>query len=150
MSWWRRKPKETDDDRPPTDAETADIMRSLADEFVRNSRSSDLFDYTVGSVTALEVLIGTLLESASDADLDRGFSLGMGAYIGEVIVRNSAAARWTYDAGQRTAAVESAHYSALPAFKVSKRFTLGPEHSLVQFVDAAIADELPPDARRLP
>ncbi|MFD6448123.1 hypothetical protein ACFWEJ_23675, partial [Promicromonospora sp. NPDC060204] len=55
----------------------------------------DLFDHTVESITALEVLIGTLPESASPADLDKGFSLGMGAYVGEVIVRHGTDAHWT-------------------------------------------------------
>ncbi|MFD7307313.1 hypothetical protein [Promicromonospora sp. NPDC059942] len=150
MAWWRRKPKASGHVRPPSDAETAELMRRLADEFVVNSRAADLFDYTVESITALEVLIGTLLESASPADLDKGFSLGMGAYVGEVIVRHGTDAHWTYDADQRTAAVQSPQFGAYPVFKVSKRFTLGPEHSLVQFVRAAVDDELPPEARELP
>ncbi|MFE7503712.1 hypothetical protein [Promicromonospora sp. NPDC057488] len=150
MAWWRRKPKGTDDVRPPSDEETADLMRRLADEFVLNSRAADLFDYTVESITALEVLIGTLLESASPADLDKGFSLGMGAYVGEVIVRHGTGARWSYDAEQRAAVVQGAEFAAYPVFKVSKRFTLGPQHSLVQFVRAAIDDEMPPEARELP
>lgn len=150
MAWWRRKPKETDDVRPPSDGETAELMRRLADEFVQSSRASDLFDYTVESITALEVLIQSLLESASPADLDKGFSLGMGAYVGEVIVRHGTGAHWSYDADQHTALVQSAQYGAYPVFKVSKRFTIGPEHSLMQFVQAAIGDEMPPKARELP
>ncbi|MFJ3404664.1 hypothetical protein [Promicromonospora sp. NPDC090134] len=108
------------------------------------------FDYTVESITALEVLIGTLLESASPADLDKSFSLGMGAYVGEVIVRHRTGAHWSYDTDQSTALVQSAQHGSYPVFKVSKRFTIGPEHSLVQFVQAAIDDEMPPEARRLP
>ena len=32
---------------------------------------------------------------------------------------------------------------------LDKRFTIGAEHSLVQFVQAAIDDEMPPEARRI-
>ncbi|MFD7025515.1 hypothetical protein [Promicromonospora sukumoe] len=149
MAWWRRKPRTADDDGTPTDAETADLMRRLADEFVRNSRGPDLFDYSVDSIATLDGLIDGLLEEAHAAALDKGFSLGMGAYVGEVIVRNSPAARWVYHVDQRTGAIESAQYLAFPVFKVSKRFTIGPEHSLVQFVRAAVNDEMPPEARRI-
>lgn len=150
MTWWRKGPKEIPEDRPPTDAETAHIMRSLADEFVQNARGADLFDYSLESVPRLDHLIDGLLEDASAADLDRGFSLGMGAYLGEVVVRNSTAARWVYSVEQRTGAIECGELFALPVFKVSKRFTTGPEHSLVQFVEVTIVGVVPPEARRLP
>lgn len=150
MSWWRKKPKETEGDRLPTDAETADIMRSLAEAFVQDSGGPDLFDYSIESVATLDRLIDGLLEDAPAGALDAKFSLGMGAYVGEVVVRNSPTAHWTYDADQRTGAIDSPQYLAFPVFKVSKRFTNGPEHSLVQFVQAAVADEMPPEAWPLP
>ena len=88
-----------------------------------------------------------MLEAASAEALDERFGLGMGAYVGEVIVRQSDKARWTYDIDQRTAAVESPQFAAFPHFKVSKRFMIGPEHSLEQFVRVALEDRMPPEAR---
>jgi hypothetical protein len=38
MAWWRRKPKDTVDVRPPTEAETAELVRRLADEMPPEAR----------------------------------------------------------------------------------------------------------------
>jgi len=145
MAWWRKKRQQNGD--VPSDSETADVMRRLAEEFVMLSGAPDVLDFTVESIRALDLLVDSMLEAASAEALDERFGLGMGAYVGEVIVRQSDKARWTYDIDQRTAAVESPQFAAFPHFKVSKRFMIGPEHSLEQFVRVALEDRMPPEAR---
>ena len=149
MAWWRRNQAGANSVGMPSDEETADIMRRIADEFVRDSGASDLLDYTVESVANLEVLIDEMVAAAPAAAVDERLGLSMGAYVGEVVVRHSSSAFWAYDRERRTAVVQSAEFDAFPAYKVSKRITIGPEHSLLQFVRAAIEDALPPEARVL-
>ena len=124
-------------------------MRSIADELVRDSGATELLDYTVESIATLEVLIDGMVDAAPAAAVDERFGLSMGAYVGEVIVRHGSTAFWAYDRERRTAVVQSAELGAYPAYKVSKRITIGPEHSLVQFVRTSIDDALPPEARVL-
>ncbi|MFE5337228.1 hypothetical protein ACFQ8E_15055 [Isoptericola sp. NPDC056573] len=131
----------------PIDTETVDVMGRLAEEFVIASGAPDVFDFTVESIKALDLLVDSMLESASAEILDERFGLSMGAYAGEVIVRRSDEARWTYEIDQRAAAVRSTQFDAFPQVKVSKRITIGPEHSLEQFVRVALDDRMPPEAR---
>ncbi len=122
-------------------------MRRLAEEFVTTSGAPDVLDFTVESIKAADLLVDSMLEADSADAIDERFGLSMGAYVGEVIVRQGAKARWTYDVDQRAAAVQSPQFAAFPHFKVSKRMTVGPEHSLEQFVRIALEDRLPPAAR---
>jgi hypothetical protein len=73
----------------------------------------------------------------------------MGAFVGELLVRNGGA-RWSYSTDHGSPAVRLPSGNAcFPLNKVSKRLTVGPEHSIAQFVEVAMSGVLPPDARRL-
>ena len=76
---------------------------------------------------------------------------GMGAYLGEVVVRNGGG-QWTYHPGQPPA-IREAHSRQrlyIPYNKVAKRLTVGPEHSLLSFYEAVMTGETPPGTVIIP
>jgi hypothetical protein len=70
--------------------------------------------------------------------------MSMGAYMGELIVRNGAGI-WTYEPQAIAPGINlRTGLLCFPLNKVGKRITVGPEHSVTQFVEAAMSGELPP------
>jgi hypothetical protein len=70
--------------------------------------------------------------------------MSMGAYVGELIVRN-AAGIWAYEPQTSAPGIKlRTGLLCFPLNKVGKRITVGPEHSIAQFVEAAMSGGLPP------
>jgi hypothetical protein len=79
----------------------------------------------------------------------RSLATSMGAFVGELLVRNGGA-RWSYDIDHESPAVRlPSGIACFPLNKVSKRLTVGPEHSIAQFVEVAMSGVIPPRARPL-
>jgi hypothetical protein len=133
----------------PDDTKVAADMGKLAQIFIDGAaETGDHLDWDAGSVARLDKLCDAYLATGLSGQEDsiRRMSLVMGAYLGELIVRNGDG-RWTYDQRARAAAVDTqAGYRVFPQNKVVKRFMHGPAHSLAAFYDFAATGQLPPDA----
>lgn len=138
----------------PDDAKVAAELRKLAQLYVDGAAATggDRLDGDAKSVLRLDELCDEYMAtglSANEGGIQR-MSLVMGAYLGELIVRNGGG-RWTYDQQARAAAVETpARYRVCPQNKVGKRLMHGPRHSLAAFYSLAVTGQLPPEAELTP
>jgi hypothetical protein len=133
----------------PDDARVAADMLKLAQLYVDGALATgDQLNWDAGSVLRLDELCNEYLAtglSGKEGGIQR-MSLVMGAYLGELIVRNGGG-RWTYDPQARAAAVETpTGYRVFPQNKVGKRLMYGPGHGLAAFFDFAVVGQLPPGA----
>jgi hypothetical protein len=153
---WRRQ-KKTDDttplnDAPISDATVAAHMESLAEAFVRSCAADGyIFRWDAGSVGHLDGFCEAFLASDSTRSRLNSMITGMGAYLGEVVVRNGGG-QWTYHPGQPPA-IREAHSRQrlyIPYNKVAKRLTVGPEHSLLSLYEAVMTGETPPGTAIIP
>jgi hypothetical protein len=149
---WRRKQHEAEEATPQCldDAEVARNMTDLASAFVRGAADErHHFDFAPENAPRLDALVEMFRDSQPSDEVVHSMVMSMGAYVGEVIVR-SGAGSWTYEPKTRTPGVQLHNgLVCYPLNKVSKRITIGPEHSIAQFVEVAISRELPPAARRV-
>jgi hypothetical protein len=78
-------------------------MRSCATAFVArvSARSWLPLDYSVASLRVVDFLIDGLRKGGADRQRARGTLLGLGAYVGEVLVRRAGAVWVDFDADQR-------------------------------------------------
>jgi hypothetical protein len=147
---WRRQ-KKTDDmtpmsDAPISDATIAGHMESLAQAFVRSCAADGCtFRWDAESVGNLDGFCQAFLASDPTQSMLDSMITGMGAYLGEVVVRNGGG-QWTYHPGQPPAIREAHSRRRLyfPHNKVAKRLTVGPEHSLRLFYEAVMTGETLP------
>ena len=144
----RRRGKRSNSEQAPTDGDVAQAMRELAEIFVNASVHEG---YEVGwgadSAQRLDELCDAFLASRPEQGVIDSMIMSMGAYLGEVIVRN-AGGRWTYDQSQETAGVETQQQQmCFPHNKVAKRLTLGEEHGLWAFYEYAATGKVPPGAQ---
>ncbi|MGX4692506.1 hypothetical protein [Streptomyces sp. JNUCC 63] len=81
----------------------ADEMRSYAAAFVAHvtDRSRVPLDYSVGSLRIVDFLVDGLRKGGAPRERVRETLLGLGAYVGEVLVRRAGAVWVDYDAYQR-------------------------------------------------
>jgi hypothetical protein len=137
----RRKQHES----PISDAETADAMSSLAEAFITGmADEGEQFTWDQTEVSRLDDLCSEFVLTNPPEDVRGSWIMGMGAYLGELLVRH-ADGRWIYDAERREAAVELAkRYVVWPHSKVAKRLLIGPEHNLSQYYWLASTGEAPP------
>ena len=113
-------------------------MGSLADAFVRGAaEEGQSVDFSPASAARIDLIAGLFIDTHHGEPppaILHTMTMSMGAFLGELIVRNGGGA-WVYDNGANTAAVQLTRSSlrCFPLNKVSKRLTIGPEHSLEQF-----------------
>jgi len=131
----------------PQQDDVASQMASLAHSFVTGSAAEGHhFHYAVDDGPRLDELVELFQMSAPSDDVVHSMVLSMGAYVEEVLVRN-ASGQWRVEM-QAPAIRLPGDLDCFPLNKVAKRITVGPEHSIGQFIDVAMAGEVPPDARR--
>ncbi|AZQ36960.1 hypothetical protein EJ357_28835 [Streptomyces cyaneochromogenes] len=128
----------TVDERAPRARE----MRPYAAAFVARVTAGNRLplDYSVASLRIVDFLIDGLRKGGADRDRVRGALLGLGAYVGEVLVRHAGAVWVDYDADQRAYFGQPVGVRMPdervwnPLGKVRNRFDLGgPDESLQTF-----------------
>lgn len=121
-------------------------MEPLAEAFVRSCAADGyIFHWDAESVGHLDEFCEAFLASDPTRNVLDSMIMGMGAYLGEVVVRDGGG-QWTYHSGQPPAIREAHSRQRLyfPHNKVAKRLTVGPEHSLRLFYEAVTTGEMPP------
>jgi hypothetical protein len=121
-------------------------MAALAVAFVSGAaQEGHHFDYAVENAPRLDALVDIFLQSQPRDDVVNSMVLSMGAYVGELIVRNGGGS-WTFDPEAGAPGVRlTSDLVGFPLNKVGKRITVGAEHSIAQFVEVAMSGELPPE-----
>jgi hypothetical protein len=129
---------------PPSDAETAEHMRRLAELFVEHTREDGYsFDWDPAFIHHLDNYCTEFAAAKPPGEVVDSVIMGAGAYLGEMIVRHGGWA-WAYCTMQNAAAVESPDgLRGYPHHKVSKRIHLGSEHDLEAFFKYAVTGEVP-------
>jgi hypothetical protein len=135
----------------PADEKVAADMQRLAGIFIGGAAAAgDTLGWDAGAALQLDGLCEVFLASGPDEDGIGRMVLVMGAYLGELIVRNGNG-RWTYDPRARAAGVDTpAKRRFFPHNKVDKRLTVGAEHSLWVFYDMAVSGRVPSDVKITP
>ena len=125
----------------PSDADTAEAMRSLAEVF-RHSTEGEL-GWDGRDIARLDDLCDQFVIPGQRVMSTRSaLSARMGAYVGELLVRN-ADGRWVYDEECRSAAVElPGGHRVFPAERVAQRIAVGHHHSIAEFYRATLAGDL--------
>ncbi|MEV0638976.1 hypothetical protein AB0I77_29340 [Streptomyces sp. NPDC050619] len=117
-------------------------MRPYATAFVTRvtARGRLPLDYSVASLRVVDFLIDGLRKGGTEPERVRGTLFGLGAYVGEVLVRRAGAVWVDLDAGQRAYFAQPVGVRMpdgrvwSPVGKVHNRFaTGGPEESLQTF-----------------
>lgn len=116
-------------------------MRRHAAGFVAHATARNRLplDYTVASLRVADFLIDGLRKGTSDRTSVTGALFGIGAYVGEVLVRRAGAVWVDFDAAQRLYFGQPAGVRMPdervwnPLGKVVNRFELGREESLQTF-----------------
>jgi hypothetical protein len=120
----------------------ANEMRPRAAAFVARvtARNRVPLDYSVASLRVVDFLVDGLRKGGADRERASGALLGLGAYVGEVLVRRAGAAWVDFDADQRAYFGQSVGVRMPdgrvwnPLGKVRNRFEAGgPEESLQTF-----------------
>ncbi|AWW35468.1 MULTISPECIES: hypothetical protein [Streptomyces] len=117
-------------------------MRACATGFVARitARNRLPLDYSVASLRVVDFLVDGLRKGGADQEGARATLFGLGAYVGEVLVRRAGAVWVDFDADQRTYFGQPVGVRMPdgriwnPVGKVHNRFELGgPEESLQTF-----------------
>ncbi|MEV0715833.1 hypothetical protein [Asanoa sp. NPDC050611] len=129
----------------PSDDETAEVMRGLAEAFVRGAAAEGQpFGWESAEAARLDGVCDEFLAGDPPAEYHHTLIMGMGAYLGELLVRHGGG-RWAFDPATSAAVVEMPNeLSAYPHNKVAKRLHQGPEHDLFEFYRYALTRETPP------
>ncbi|SDI55468.1 hypothetical protein [Nonomuraea jiangxiensis] len=129
---------------PPSDAETAEYMRSLAERFVEHTRADGHFlDWDPAFIHHLDNYCTQFAASKPPPEVIHSVIMGAGAYLGEMIVRN-AAWTWVYCTSESAAAVESPDgVRGYPHNKVAKRIHNGTDHDIEAFFKYAMTGVVP-------
>ena len=128
----------------PSDADTADAMRALAEVFVHGAANdTSPYGWDGEDVARLDELCDQFLIPGQRTITTRqALAARMGAYVGELLVRN-AGGRWVYDEECRSAAVELPNgHRVFPAERVAQRIAVGHHYSVADFYRATLAGDL--------
>ncbi|GAA1362054.1 hypothetical protein [Catellatospora chokoriensis] len=130
----------------PSDEETAEAMRNLADAFVRGAAAEGTpFGWEPDEASRLDDICDAFLASDPPAAHRHSMIMSMGAYLGELMVRHGGG-RWAFDAQEEAAVVEMPNgLRAFPHNKVAKRLDHGREHNLFAFYWYGLTRQTPPD-----
>ncbi|MGQ0844199.1 MAG: hypothetical protein ACT4QF_08690 [Sporichthyaceae bacterium] len=131
----------------PSDAETGQIMRELAEAFIEvNAEQGDRFGWENKEASRLDAVCDRFLGTNPSAGLRHSMVMAMGAYLGELMVRHGQG-RWLYGTGDRKAVVRLANGLVLyPHDQVAKRLESGPQHDLGFYFHYAMAGHTVEDA----
>jgi hypothetical protein len=126
----------------PTDAGTARAMRELAEAFVSGmAEEGERFGWESTEAGRLDDICGDVLASRPPQPVRQGVTMRMGAYLGELLVRNGDG-RWTYDPAQGAPAVALPNgLRGFPHHEVERRLDTGGEQYLVRFYWTAMKGE---------
>ena len=118
---------------PPSDAETAEYARELAELFVEHTREDGYaFDWDPALIHHLDKYCGEFAAQKPPQEILDSVIISAGAYFGEMIVRNGEGV-WAYDVEQSAACVDMPNGRNWPQNKVAKRILQGPQHDLAAF-----------------
>jgi hypothetical protein len=107
------------------------------------------YDHAPANASRLDAWVDSFVADGPRGDVVHSVVLSMGAYVGEILVRN-AGDTWTFEPQAGAPGIKlPSGLVCFPLSKVGKRITVGPEHSIAQFVDVAMSGLLPPGARRV-
>jgi hypothetical protein len=142
MHRWLRRLRKPD---AVSDDEVAARMLALALAFIRGTAAEgDHFGWDSVEASRLDDLCEVFLRTNPPAKVRHSMMMAMGAYLGELMVRNGGG-RWTYDVQLRAAVVQMPNeLNAYPHNKVAKRLKRGAEHHLFQFYWYGLTRDLPP------
>ncbi|KES06758.1 hypothetical protein BU52_13310 [Streptomyces toyocaensis] len=116
-------------------------MRPYAADFVTRTtaRSRLPLDYSVASLRVVDALVDGLRKGGADRERVRGTLFGLGAYVGEVLVRRAGGVWVDFDEDQRAYFGQSVGVRMPdgrvwnPVGKVHNRFEAGRQESLQTF-----------------
>lgn len=127
-------------------------MRRLAQIFVEGlAEEGEVFGWEASEALRLDGLCERFLASQPEAEVRNSMTVSMGAYLGELLVRN-ADGRWRFDDHLDAAVVDLPNgLVAFPMNKVHKRLDLGAAHNLADFYRYSITRQALPhqDVRTL-
>lgn len=135
-------------DDETADQETASAMASLATAFVQGvaEETGLSLGWTESDAARLDDLCEAFLRSRPSKAVKHSMIMSMGAYLGELIIRNTRG-RWRYHRARREAVFLTADdLEGYPHSKVAKRLDTGPEHNLLAYYVYAVRHEVLPDA----
>jgi len=137
------------------DEAVAAQMAQMANNFVAGLAEDGIeLDYAASWARHLDEICDAYLATGPSPNGVRLMAIAMGAYLGELLVREGAGV-WARaltartEAGQQesVAVLLTSGLAAFPFTKVNKRLTVGSEHNLQQFFEVSKAGQLPPGAR---
>jgi hypothetical protein len=132
----------------PTDEQTAEAMRELAEAFVRGmAEEGETFGWESTEAGRLDEICTDVAASRPPQAISRNVTLQMGAYLGELLVRNGGA-RWTYDPAASAPAVEMPDgLRSYPHGKVAERLDVYAGEDILRFYRYALGRHTMPHAR---
>lgn len=135
------------DDRTPSDVETAEVMRELAEAFREvAAEQGETLGWETREASKLDALCDRFLATDPSAGLRHSMVMAMGAYLGELMVRHGGG-RWGYGSGDRKAVVVLANGLVChPHDEVAQRLDLGPQLDLGFYFHYALAGRMGRDA----
>lgn len=112
-------------------------VKDFVDQLAARSRLP--LDYSVRSLRVVDFIVDGLRKSRPERERVERTLFGLGAYVGEVLVRRAGAVWVDFDASQREFFAQPVGVRMPdgrvwnPLGKVVNRFTIGPEESVQQF-----------------
>jgi hypothetical protein len=139
------------DSGPPSDEKIAAQMRSLAKVFVDLMASKgEVLAWDTASALRLDGLCEEFVTGKPDNATLPYLTAVMGAYLGELVVRNGRG-RWVYTPEANAPAVElPSGTRCFPQHKVAKRLNVGSEHNLWVFYEYMMTGKTAPDVKVSP
>lgn len=127
----------------PSDVETGEIMRELAEAFREvSAEQGEPFGWDTREASKLDDVCDRFLATEPSAGLRHSMVMAMGAYLGELMVRHGAG-RWAYGTGDRKAVVALANgVVAHPHDQVADRLEAGSQRDLGVYFHFALAGHL--------
>ena len=130
------------------DDEAGAQMRQLAEDFVTTTAVHGMgLGWEAADASRLDALCDELLSTNPSDSVRESFSVMMGAYLGELLVRTGGG-RWAFVPKVKAFGVTMPHgLRAFPMTKVAKRLDLGVEHDLFMFFWHGLTGDVPPDMK---
>ena len=124
----------------PSDVETGEIMRELAEAFREvSAEQGQPFGWDTRDASKLDDVCDRFLATDPSAGLRHSMVMAMGAYLGELMTRHGNG-RWAYGAGDRKVVVVLANgVAAHPHDQVASRLELGTQYDLGVYFHYALA-----------
>ena len=145
------KRAERPDSGPPSDEMAAAYMSHLAQVFVDGAAAQgDVLAWDTASALRLDSLCEEYVAGKPDNERFWYLSVGLGAYLGELVVRNGRG-HWVWSPEAKAPAVElPSGMRCFPLHKVDKRINVGREHNLWAFYDYMMTGKVAPDVKLTP